>query len=194
MFFRLLRLIQGFIKVKFFNRKHVICEGRIKIAGSPILFFRNGSKAVIGDNVFLNSDPMGYHTNMHSPVKLIADGEKALIKIGENTRIHGSCIHAFKSVTVGSNCLIGANCQIFDSNGHKTLFQDVESRKNSIGLAKKIVIEDNVWIGINSIILPGVQIGYGSVISAGSVVKNNIQPMCIAGGNPAKVIKTFKER
>lgn len=57
--------------------------------------------------------------------------------------------------------------------------------------SKPVVIGDDVWIGTGSIILPGVNIGNGSVISAGSVVTKSVPEMCLVGGNPAKVIRRF---
>lgn len=56
-------------------------------------------------------------------------------------------------------------------------------------IASPIIIEDDVWIGSNVVIMPGIKIGEGSVIGAGSIVTKNIPPFCIAVGNPAKVIK-----
>lgn len=134
---------------------------------------------------------MGYHINMHSPVKLFADKSGAQIRIGDKTRIHGTCIHAYQLVEIGRNCLIAANCQIFDCSGHDLSFNNVGNRINTIGTVKPIKIEDYVWIGANSIVLPGVTIGKGSVISANSVVMNDIPSMCVAGGNPAKIINDY---
>ena len=54
---------------------------------------------------------------------------------------------------------------------------------------KPVIIEDNVWIAARSIILPGVEIGKGSVIGAGSVVTRSIPPFSVVVGNPAKLIK-----
>ena len=54
---------------------------------------------------------------------------------------------------------------------------------------KDVIIEDNVWLGINTIILPGVTISEGAIIQAGSVVTSNIPSCAIAGGHPAKVFK-----
>jgi acetyltransferase-like isoleucine patch superfamily enzyme len=56
-------------------------------------------------------------------------------------------------------------------------------------ISKEVVIEDDVWLGYNVIVLPGVTIGKGSVIGAGSVVSKDIPPYSIAIGNPARVIK-----
>ncbi len=58
------------------------------------------------------------------------------------------------------------------------------------GLESKIIIEDDVWIGLGSIILSGVKIGKGSIIAAGSVVTKDVEPYAIYGGNPAKKIRT----
>lgn len=162
------------------------------ISGKPIIDIRNGGKIDIGENVTLNSNNHGYHINMHSPVKLFADRVDSLITIGADTRIHGSCIHAYTSITIGKKCLIAANCQIMDGSGHDLSFENIENRINTEGYAKPIVIEDCVWIGANTIILPGVTIGRGSVIAAGSVVANDIPEMVLAGGIPAKVIRTAK--
>lgn len=177
------------VKAVKFNQ-NLIIEGKIHVIGIPIIDIRNGARIIIRNNVTLNSCNYGYHINMHSPVKLFADREGAEIVIDENTRIHGSCIHAYEKIVIGKNCLIAANCQIFDGNGHDLSFPNVENRINTRGGSKPIIIEDNVWIGANSIILPGVRIGYGSVIAAGSVVVKDVPPYSIAGGNPARVIKS----
>lgn len=57
------------------------------------------------------------------------------------------------------------------------------------GLDQKIVIEDDVWVGLGSIILSGVKVGTGSIIAAGSVVTKDVEPYSIYGGNPAKKIR-----
>ena len=170
-------------------KSNIEIKKNIKVNGLPIIDIRKGSKLLIGNGVTLNSRNKGYHINLHSPVKLFADRVGAEIKIGNNTRIHGSCIHAYQSISIGNNCLIAANCQIFDGNGHDLSFPNVDNRINTTGISKPIIIEDNVWIGANSFILPGVKIGAGSVISANSVVVKNVPKMVIIGGNPAKIIK-----
>jgi acetyltransferase-like isoleucine patch superfamily enzyme len=186
-----IKSLWGYFLVRYMNHKHVISKGRVNVSGVPILCFKHNGKLVLGNNVSLKSNRKSYHLNMHSPVKLMANRENAVIEIGDNTRINGSCIHAYKRITIGKNCLIAANCQIFDGSGHDLSFSEVENRINTIGEAKEIHIEDNVWIGANCIVLPGVTIGNGSVISAGSVVHKNIPPMCLAAGNPIQIIKSY---
>jgi len=165
----------------------------VVFVGKPIIDIRNGGKIIIGDQVKINSKNYGYHLNMHTPVKLFADRPNATITIGGKTRIHGSCIHAWSSINIGKRCLIGANCQIMDGNGHDLSFNDVKNRINTKDDGRPIIIEDCVWIGANTIILPGIRIGRGSVIGAGSVVTKDIPPMVIAAGNPAKVIRSAEK-
>jgi acetyltransferase-like isoleucine patch superfamily enzyme len=170
-------------------KKNIIFKGKINILGKPIIDIRKGSELIIEDNVTLNSQNFGYHINMQAPVKIFCDLPGAQIYIGKNTRIHGSCIHAQLSVKIGKNCLIAGNTQIFDNNGHDLLLENPQKRLNSKAISKPVVVNDNVWIGANSIILPGVSIGEGSVIAAGSVVVNNVPSFCLVGGNPAKIIR-----
>ncbi len=155
----------------------------------PSIRVAKDSKLVIGDHVLINSSNKHYHANMYAPVKILIDRKGASVEIGNHTRIHGSCLHAYKRIVIGKNCLIAANCQIFDGNGHDVSFTDPSNRINTTGKVAPVHIEDNVWIGLNVVILPGVTIGQGSVIAANSVVHKDIPPMCIAGGNPAKIIK-----
>lgn len=70
-----------------------------------------------------------------------------------------------------------------------TINHDENPANRSATYGRPIVIEDMAWIGINSTILPGVKIGYGSIIGAQSVVTHDVPPMKIVAGNPARIIK-----
>lgn len=177
------------VLVKMSFNKRIKISHKIKIIGRPIIDIREGARLSLGAGVTLNSRNKGYHINLFGPVKLFADKKGATIKIGEKTRIHGSCLHAYKSIVIGRNCLIAGNCQIIDCNGHDLSFDNVSNRINTKGSAAEIVIGDNVWIGSNTFILPGVHIGEGSVIGANSVVRDNIPSMVVASGNPARVLR-----
>ena len=91
-----------------------------------------------------------------------------------------------KEIRIGRYCLIAANVFMFDSGGHAT---DPESRRQGLPPAddqvRPITLEDNVWIGRNAIIFPGVTIGEGSVVFAGAVVMTDVPPYTIVAGNPA---------
>ena len=75
-----------------------------------------------------------------------------------------------------------------------TINHDPDPDKRSATYGRPIVIEDKVWIGINSTILPGVKIGYGAIIGAGSVVTKDVPAMAVVAGNPARIIKTIKNK
>jgi acetyltransferase-like isoleucine patch superfamily enzyme len=189
--FLILQSVLGLVVYSFFFRfrKSVIKGKNLKIKGWPYIHIKYNSMIIIGNNVTLNSSNYGYHINMFKGVKILADGMNAEVRIGNNTRIHGTCIHAKSNISIGSNCLIAANCQIIDSNGHGLLMDNPQERITSFDTPKPIIIEDNVWIAANCIILKGVTIGEGSVIGANSVVNTDIPPFSIAMGNPALVIK-----
>ena len=183
----------GFIKIHLMFKRHIILKGKVNISGNPILFFSSNAKLILGDNVTLKSNKKSYHLHMHSPTKIMADKEGAIITIGDNTRINGACIHAYKKIEIGANCLIAANTEIFDCSGHDLSMDNPANRINTHGSIKNVIIGNNVWIGANCIIMPGVSIGDGSVITAGSVVIKDIPSKCIVGGNPAKIIKEYNK-
>lgn len=70
-----------------------------------------------------------------------------------------------------------------------TINHDPDPANRSATYGRPIVIEDKVWIGIGATVLPGVTIGYGSIVGANSVVTHDVPPMTVVGGNPARFIK-----
>ncbi|RPH30781.1 MAG: acyltransferase [Bacteroidales bacterium] len=171
---------------------NIIMGKHVRFFKKPSIYVTKGAVLELGDGVVLNSDNFRYHLNMHSPCKILIDRPGAEVYIGSNTRIHGSCIHAYNKIVIGKNCLIAANCQIFDGNGHDLSFPNVSNRVNTLGGSKAIIIGDNVWLGTNVVVLPGVKIGEGSIISANSVVHNDVPSMVVAGGNPLQIIKRYE--
>jgi acetyltransferase-like isoleucine patch superfamily enzyme len=90
-------------------------------------------------------------------------------------------------VSIGDRVLIGYRTQILSSN-HRV--PPLPRKIFEAGHVKKEVkISNDVWIGANCVILPGVEIGEGAVVAAGSVVTKNVPPFTFVGGVPAKVIK-----
>ncbi|MXS86490.1 sugar O-acetyltransferase [Nitrosomonas sp. HPC101] len=88
-------------------------------------------------------------------------------------------------VTIGNHVFIGPNV-VISTAGHPT---DVSIRNSELEFAKPIQIEDNVWIGANVVILPGIQIGANVTIGASSIVTKSIESDCVAVGNPCRVIR-----
>lgn len=92
-------------------------------------------------------------------------------------------------VNIGHNIIVAQNVVI---SGLNHLYQDINLPiKEQPVSTKKITIEDDCWIGANTVITAGVTIGKHVVIAAGSVVTKNIPPFSVAAGNPAKVIKHY---
>lgn len=178
--------LAGYLYVRYVRIFRKLKVGnKVRVIGLPIINLDRNSSINLGHGVLLNSFNDDYHVNMCGPIKLYAEGNGTLIEIGELTRIHGSCLHARKRITIGKRCLIAANCNIVDSHGHKASWDNVEKRYLSVDEPREIVIEDDVWIGCNVIVLPGVRVGKGAIISANSVVKNDVAPFSIVCGNPA---------
>lgn len=149
---------------------------------SKVLAYAN-THIRVGNNVYLRSNPNGYQTGMPFPTTLLADKPDAVISIGANCRMNGVYVHSQKAIQIGENCVIAAGVNIIDSNGHQ-----VNSSNRTIGRddPQPIVIGNNVWIGINAIILKGSVIGDNSVIAAGSVVKGVFGRNSLIQGNPAR--------
>lgn len=109
-----------------------------------------------------------------------------------NTDLH---IGAIENVTIGDNVLVASGVFISDhSHGHYgfegACSPEVPPNKRPLD-SSPVVIKDNCWIGEKACILPGVTIGEGSIVGAGSVVTKSLPPNVIAAGNPAKVIKRY---
>lgn len=111
------------------------------------------------------------------------------IELGENFYSnHNLIILDANKVKIGDNVFIGPNCGLYTS-GHPT---NVEERNQGLEYAKPIEIGNNVWIGGNAVILPGVKIGDNTVIGAGSIVVKDIPSNVVAVGNPCKPIKNIE--
>ncbi|GGG54980.1 hypothetical protein GCM10011414_26050 [Croceivirga lutea] len=90
-------------------------------------------------------------------------------------------------VSIGDRTLVGYDTKIF--SGNHVIPPKPQRIFDSGHVGKKVTIENDVWIGANCVILPGVTVGEGAVVAAGSVVTKDVAPFAIVGGNPAKLIK-----
>lgn len=112
------------------------------------------------------------------------------IEVGKNVFINYNCtIIDVAKVTIGDNCQIAPNVAIYTA-GHPV---HPVSRNSLYEYGLEVTIGDNVWIGGNTVILPGVHIGSNTVIGAGSVVTKDIPDWVIAVGNPCKVVRKITE-
>lgn len=153
----------------------------------PALFIGKGV-IKFGDRVQIGYFPSPYFFSGNAHFE--ARKENSNITIGNNVYFNnGVVLISEKSIKIGNDILVGTNVEIYDSDFHNTnpdlRFGGHEYEKESV------IIEDNVWLGSNVKILKGVTIGKNSVISNGAIVTKSIPPNTIAGGIPAKVIKSL---
>lgn len=108
--------------------------------------------------------------------------------IGDHTRVGlGNTI--IGPVEIGNHVNLAQNITVTGLNHN---FQDVEKRIDEQGVSTaQVVIKDDVWIGANAVILPGVTIGEHCVVAAGSIVSQSIPPYSVCAGVPAKVLKQY---
>lgn len=159
-----------------------------RLYGLPIIQKHRRSELKIGARLELRSTVRSNPLGPNRPVFLSTRRPRAILMIGDDFGMTGGSIVAEQRVTIGSRVTVGANTIIADTDFHPL---DALARHNLPldGATAPVVIEDDVFIGMQSLILKGVTIGAGSIIGAGSVVTRDVPPGVIAAGNPAKVIR-----
>jgi acetyltransferase-like isoleucine patch superfamily enzyme len=140
----------------------------------------------VGDNVMLDATVITSGSVHDEPVLMIGD------RTGLGYQTH---VNVGESVKIGNDCMIANECFITDNDLHP-LDPARRIRKEPIrpDEIKPIVIEDNVWLGKRVVVLKGVTIGKGSIVSANSVVTRSIPPYSIAMGVPARIVLTGIDR
>jgi maltose O-acetyltransferase len=100
--------------------------------------------------------------------------------IGVNADLHGT-------ITIGDDVMMGPGC-IMVTRNHSFDRTDIPMNQQGFGEDLPIFIEDDVWLGINVTLMPGVRVGRGSIVAAGAVVTRDVPPYTIVAGVPAAVI------
>lgn len=159
--------------------------------GIPIIQKHRQSKMIFGSGFSLRSTTRSNPLGANHPVILCTWQAGAKLEIGDNFGMTGGALVVAEHIKIGNNVAIGANTTIIDTDFHPL---DPKTRKTSPQLAATapIIIEDDVFIGMNTLILKGVTVGHSSVVGAGSVVTKNVPCCVIVGGNPAEVIRELK--
>ena len=118
-----------------------------------------------------------------------------VLEVGDHTAIGHNCeFRIGKQITIGRNCNLSGSIILMDSNGHPGDPQlRCAGRAPDSEDVRPIVIRDGVWIGLRCIIFPGVRIGEGSIVSAGSIVRTHVPPYSVVAGNPARVMFRLKK-
>lgn len=108
------------------------------------------------------------------------------ITVGKRVFINASCHFQDQGgITIGDGAQIGHNVVL------ATLNHEQAPERRSITTPGPIVIGENVWIGSNAVVVPGVTIGDGAIVAAGAVVTKDVPPNTVVGGVPARIIKTI---
>jgi len=173
---------------KLYGKKLTISKP-YKIWGSIRFLIDGPGKIKIGKNFHAVSDRRRSYTTLFSPCQLTVVGNGKII-IDDNVGLNGVSISSKLSVTIGKRVMIGANTIIMDYDGHVPW--PPEARWADGGIVRPVIIENDVWIGMNCVILKGVRIGCGSIIGPNSVVLNDVEAGCLYSGNPAVKIKKYE--
>ena len=192
-FFELIRIFRIKANVFLFNKlNRFFCKIRgVKVArrvtfnGRPNITRAPFSKIAIREGCKFNSARNSVRIPLVQRCTFTTIAKGAEILIGTNTGGTAVIIAAASSIRIGNNVLIGAYTTIIDNDFHDP---DPDKRESEEFPTRPVVIENNVFIGMNCLILKGVRIGENSVIGANSVVLRSIPPNSIAMRNPCKVV------
>lgn len=156
------------------EKKNLVVIGGNSMVGCSFIFESDGGEITIGENTFINS---------------------------------GTNLISRNNIRIGDNVTIAWGCTIYDHNSHsldyrerqKDIYRQNNDYRNSRNFiyskdwdtvkSQPIVINDNAWIGFDSVILAGVTIGEGAIVGARSVVRHDVEPWTVVAGNPAVIIK-----
>lgn len=162
--------------------KHCVIHGKLYINLFP------SASLKIGDDFYFSSG-WGITALCSNRRGMLYATWDANITIGNNVGMSSTVLWCHKKIVIGNNVKIGGNCILIDTDAHDINYINRRRPATDSGATSPIIIEDDAFIGTNCIILKGVTIGARSIIAAGSIVTKSIPADCIAGGNPAKVIK-----
>ena len=144
----------------------------------------------IEDSTRGSSIEIGANSTIDSFVKFKPAGGKGDIKIGDRVYINSCCVlYSGNGISIGDDVLISANCTLAPVNHKYTNRSKKISSQGHASSKGGVIIEDNVWIGSNTVILDGSHICSGTVIAAGSLVREKCESNRVFGGNPLREIK-----
>ncbi len=194
---KVLEIVRGFIKFKFrvksnglvfskkgatilFKRK-VTCGKNLNLGRSSKIMALSNSGVEIGDNFMLGDFAIIECTGV-----LRAIGDK--LTIGHNVAVNHYCFIGVRGeISIGNNVIFGPRVTVLSENHN---FDRLDTPIKHQGETRyTTVIEDDVWLGANAIVMPGVRIAMGTIVASGAVVTKDTEPQTIVAGVPAKLIK-----
>jgi acetyltransferase-like isoleucine patch superfamily enzyme len=166
---------------------------RLLLQGVPVIFNKKGAEMSIGEGCVIKSAFLSNLVGLYSRTVIVTRTPEARIRIGNNVGISGATIYARKRITIGDNVCIGGNCKILDNDFHPLEWEERNRMCRGSGVgeipSRGIAIGANCFLGCNSIILKGTELGEGCVVGAGAVVSGKFGDNCVIAGNPARVIR-----
>lgn len=156
------------------------------IRGLPIISLASQSSIRIGEHAYLISRSRNTALGVNHPVVLRTLKANSRIRIGCEFKASGVTLCAANNITIGDRVMMGANVTVADTDFHSSnpavRFSNDDSNNAQDA---KVTIGDEVFVGMNAIILKGVSIGRAAIIGAGSVVTRDVPDGAVVAGNPA---------
>lgn len=152
-----------------------------------------GGTIEIGDDFHVVSCSPRSSQSLSTRVQLTV-GPKGRIEIGDHVALNGTTISSRKRIRIGRNSMIARDSIIVDTDFHVPWPPDARWKTDTSQTDREVTIGENVWIGMNVMVLKGVTIGDNALIGAGSVVVSDIPANSTAVGNPARVIRTAPQQ
>lgn len=174
-------------------------SSKFKSCGNNFLIFpttldiRGGKYISLGNDVTIGRGVQILANDNFPPT---GQNFKPKISVGNNCSIGDySHVTAINEIRIGNNVRMGKNILITDNAHGSSNYRLLSTPPNHRPLISKgpVIIEDNVWIGEKSCIMPGVHIGTGAIIGASAVVTKDVPPFAVVGGNPARIIKIMED-
>jgi acetyltransferase-like isoleucine patch superfamily enzyme len=160
---------------------------RCRCYGLPLFRRLPGSTIRIGHNCQFRSSKWSNLAGINRPCVISTLEHNATIEIGDNCGFSGTIVACASSISIGNGVMCGANVTISDTDWHAIDSQDRQAGRP--GKVAPVVIGDDVWLGMNVIVLKGVEIGSQTVVGAGSIVTRSLPAGVIAAGQPAVAIR-----
>ena len=177
------------------KRNELVIKAKIRpglvafgIGGSPDLYSFESHRNFIGVK---NGGVIEFHGKAHFAIhtSCFAAGGKIVFGDGFSSNV-GCKISSTKEIKFGTDCVLGGNVVVRDSDGHKVYDLATDADKRYHEMEKPVKIGNHVWIGNNASVLKGVQIGDGCIVGYGAILTKSMENThCLIGGAPGKVLR-----
>jgi acetyltransferase-like isoleucine patch superfamily enzyme len=163
--------------------------GACTFYGVPLFRRCPGSSIRIGTQCEFRSKTWSNPVGVNRVCAITTLNPAATVRVGSHCGFSGAILAAATSITLGDRVMCGANVTITDTDWHA-----LDPRDRAFGAppeSEPVVIGDDVWLGLNVVVLKGITIGAGTVVGAGSIVSRSLPAGVVAAGQPAHVIRTL---